>query len=90
MITQTIPITGTIREIRDGRILTSSGDRRDSYNQRYYRPSYDAQHEVRRHAPDKHQTFHALLKMAMLAKAPASRDVYTGQYLTMMRRRLPK
>lgn len=87
MITATIPITGTIREIRDGRIYVSSGNRQDSYNQRYYRPC-TAPHEIRRQAPRKDETFANLLKLAMLARIYPAKDMYVKQYLTMMPRHL--
>jgi hypothetical protein len=87
MIAQTIPITGRITEIRDGRVYTSSGDRRDSYNQRYYRPSAETV-EIRRHAPRKDKTFANLLQLAIMARTYRGRDVYTRQYLTMAHRRL--
>jgi len=88
MITPTIPVTGTIREIRDDRILTTTGDERHMYHRRYYRPAPSPQTEVRRHAPRKDETFANLLQLAMRARSYQARHVYTSQYLTMVGRRL--
>lgn len=85
MITSTLPVTGTIREIRDGRILIDNGDRRDGYNVKHYH--LETQPQL---PPDKQQTIDNLLELSQTTKMHKARRIYWNQALTMMRRRLPK